>query len=257
MSSQIPHAMPAAERLRRAGSFGAVASEYERGRPGYPSKAIDWILGAEPLDVLDLGAGTGKLTEALLAAGHRVIAVEPLTEMRVLLQSRLPGAEVMAGRAEQLPLDGESVDGVVVGAAFHWFDQEQALAEIRRVLRPPGVLALLGNAFDSSVDWQAELRQILGSPTLGRAGHWPDPERLLRDYSELEEREFEHSQPITLARLRDYASSRSSFATLEPPERESRLAEIDRLWARRPELGDAREVTLRWIARVGRCRGLR
>jgi hypothetical protein len=118
------------------------------------------------------------------------------------------------------------------------------------------VLGLLGNSFDTSVRWQAELREILGPATLGRRGHWPDPERLLELFAEVEDRQFAHSQPVTLARLRDYASSRSGFATLAPEERERRLREIDRLWARTPEL-EGGEGTLRWIARVERCRDLR
>jgi SAM-dependent methyltransferase len=249
--------MPPAERLRRARSFGAVAGEYERGRPGYPPEAIAWILGEEPLDTLDVGAGTGKLSAAVLAAGHRVVAVEPLAEMREALTSAVPGARVIAGSAEQLPLDAASVDAVVVGAAFHWFDAERALAEIVRVLRPPGTLALLGNSFDTTVPWQAELRKILGPATLGRPGHWPDPDRLLADFEYAEEREFRHSQPIDLPRLRDYASSRSSFAVLPAAEREQRLAAVDALWNRTPDLAPDRTPELRWITRARRCRVLR
>ena len=95
-----------------------MANEYDRGRPGYPPEAIEWLLGVESLDVLDLGAGTGKLTGALLDAGHRVIAVEPLAEMRAILTSSLPAARALAGTAERLPLADDSVDAVTVGAAF-------------------------------------------------------------------------------------------------------------------------------------------
>ncbi len=245
--------MPRAERIRRARSFAGVAAEYDRGRPGYPPEAIDWILGVEPLDVLDLGAGTGKLTEGL-AVRHRVFAVEPLAEMRELLARRLPDVRVLEGSAEAVPLAALSVDAVVVGAAFHWFDHERALAEILRVLRRPGVLGLLGNSFDTSVPWEAELRAILGPAALGRRGHWPDPERLLELFAEVEDREYAHSQPVTRARLQDYASSRSGFATLAPALREQRLQEIDRLWARTPELEGAVQAPLRWITRARRCR---
>jgi SAM-dependent methyltransferase len=248
--------MSAAERSRRARSFASVTEEYERGRPGYPPEAISWILGAEPIDVLDIGAGTGKLTE-VLAAGHRAIAVEPLAEMRTLLESRLPTVRVLPGTAESLPLPGASIDAVVVAAAFHWFDHEKALAEIARVLRPPGVLALLGNSFDMSLGWQVELRRILGPGALGRPGHWPDPDRLRQDFTEVEDREFTHTQPMTLARLRDYASSRSGYAVLPEQERERRLEEIDRLWARTPELSEGNQAEVRWITRVRRCRHLR
>src|ERR1700690_250709 len=137
-----------ATRSQRARSFGRVAAEYERGRPGYPPEAIEWLLGDPPLEVLDLGAGTGKLTQALLAAGHRVSAVEPLDEMRAILSSQLPAARALAGSAEQLPLADASMDAVAVGSAFHWFDEGAALAEISRVLRPAGVLGHLGDSFD-------------------------------------------------------------------------------------------------------------
>src|SRR5271165_4764136 len=105
----------AASRAQRASSFARVADEYERGRPGYPREAIEWLLGADALEVLDLGAGTGKLTGALLDAGHRVIAVEPLAEMRAILTSTLPAARALAGTAERLPLQDASVDAVTVG----------------------------------------------------------------------------------------------------------------------------------------------
>ena len=160
----------AAERERRARSFGAVAKEYERGRPSYPRAAIDWVLGERPLTVLDLGAGTGKLSAAVLAGGHDVIAVEPLAEMREVLRATLPQLHTLDGRAEHLPLASDSVDAVVVGAAFHWFEQAPALAEIGRVLRAPGILGLLGNAFDTSLAWAAALREILGAPAIEQTG---------------------------------------------------------------------------------------
>jgi SAM-dependent methyltransferase len=249
--------MPPAERDRRARSFAAVAAEYQRGRPGYPREAIAWILGDRSLEVLDVGAGTGKLTEALIAAGHRAIAVEPLEAMRTLLESAVPAARVLEGSAEALPLADASVDVVVVGAAFHWFDHEKALGEIARVLRPPGVLAMLGNSFDTSLQWQAELREILGPATLGRPGHWPESELIHHRFREVDDREFRHSQPVTLGQLRDYATSRSGFAVLSARTREARLEEIDRLWARTPALTGTPEAALRWITVVRRCRGLR
>ncbi|HEX3511148.1 MAG TPA: methyltransferase domain-containing protein [Solirubrobacteraceae bacterium] len=248
--------MPPAERALRARSFGSVAAEYARGRPGYPAELVEWALGPEPLDVLDVGAGTGKLTEAV-AARHRVVAIEPLAQMRALLEERLPDVRVVEGSAEELPVAGESVDAVVVGAAFHWFDHEQALAEIARVLRGPSVLVLVGNSFDTSVEWQAELREILGSATLGRPGHWPEPERLARTFAEVDDRDFPHVQQITLAQLRDYASSRSSFAVLPEQVRAERLAEIDALWRRTPALSEAGAAEIRWVARARRCRRLR
>jgi ubiquinone/menaquinone biosynthesis C-methylase UbiE len=240
-----------------ASSFARVAEEYERGRPGYPGEAIQWLLGHGPLDVLDLGAGTGKLTAALLEAGHRVIAVEPLAEMRAILTATLPQAQALEGTAERLPLDDASVDAVAVGAAFHWFDHEAAQAEIARVLRAPSVLGLLGNGFDISTPWVARVREILGPPALERPGHWPSGEELGRRFAEVEEREFPHQQRIDRAGLRDLAVSRSRIAMMSTSERESVLAELDRLWESEPELSGRTEAMLPWRTRVRRCRRLR
>ena len=182
-----------------------MAGEYERGRPGYPREAIDWLLGSDPLDVLDVGAGTGKLTYALSHAGHRVIAVEPLGEMRELLSARLPAVRALAGSAERLPLEDASVDAVTVGAAFHWFDQGAALAEVARVLRPGGVLGLLGNAFDPSQPWVARVREILGPPAIERRGHWPSVVDLEERFAAVADREFPHEQCIDREVLRDLA----------------------------------------------------
>ncbi len=249
--------MPAPERERRARSFGAVAQEYQRGRPSYPRAAIEWALGERSLTVLDLGAGTGKLSAAVLDAGHTVIALEPLAEMREILRATLAQVQTLDGRAEDLPLADGSVDAVVAGAAFHWFEQGPALAEIGRVLRKPGVLGLLGNSFDTSLPWVAELRRILGRPAIERPRHWPPIETLRGQFSEVEERRFPHTQQVDLARLRDLAVSRSSLAIQDPDGRELTLGKVDELWERHPELAGRREVSLRWLARVRRCRTLR
>ncbi len=124
------------EVVERARSFALVAEEYERGRPGYPAAAIRWLLGDRPLVVADLGAGTGKLSAAVVGEGHRVIAVEPLAEMRTVLEDRVPQADVRAGTAERTGLPDASVDAVVAGAAFHWFDRSRAFPEIARILPP-------------------------------------------------------------------------------------------------------------------------
>jgi len=257
MSCRAQAGVSASTRAERASSFAGVAREYERGRPGYPREAIEWLLGAEPLDVLDLGAGTGKLTGALLDAGHRVTAVEPLVEMRQILTSSWPQARVLAGSAERLPLADASVDAVTVGAAFHWFDQRAAQSEIVRVLRPPGVLGLLGNAFDASVQWVARVREILGPPAIERPGHWPSADDLGTDFAEIEDREFAHEQRVDRARLRDLASSRSSLAMMPAAQRERVLVDLDRLWEHEPELRGHTDVLLPWRAHTRRARGLR
>ena len=199
-----------AEKDARARSFGAVAATYDRGRPGWPAEAIEWVLGAEPLDVLDLGAGTGKLTEALLAAGHRVTALEPSAGMREVLVDRLAAmtsdATVVDGKAEELPFGDDSFDAVVAGSAFHWFDREPTLDEIARVLRPPGVFGLFGNRYDTSIDWQRRLRKISSAGMIYRAGHWPSQDDLRERFGEVEDRSIAHR--MTLPRF----SPRSSRA---------------------------------------------
>jgi ubiquinone/menaquinone biosynthesis C-methylase UbiE len=254
--SQDSHG-PAPCESDRASAFGRVAEEYERGRPGYPRAAIDWALGAELIDVLDIGAGTGKLTAAVLDAGHRTIAVEPLAEMRAILTTRLPEARALAGTAEQLPLREDIVDAVVVGAAFHWFEQSVAQLEIARVLRPPGVLVLLGNGFDVSVPWAARLREILGPPAMELRGHWPSVEDLSERFADVQDREFPHQQLVERASLRDLAVSRSAVALMAPAERNALLGSIDRLWEEETELAGRTHALLPWITRVRRCTGLR
>ena len=257
MTGQLDRSVPTEPtRAERARSFARVAGEYERGRPGYPPGAVAWLLGARPLEVLDLGAGTGKLTAALLDAGHRVTAVEPLAEMREVLARGQPRARTLEGTAEQLPLADASVDAVAVGAAFHWFDHAAALQEVARVLRPGGVLGLIGNGFDASVRWVAKLREILGTPPLRRPGHWPSAELLGAYFEHVEDREFAHRQRIDRGGLRDLASSRSSLAVLPASERERVLTRLDSLWELEPALSGRREVTLPWRANVRRCKPL-
>lgn len=166
----------------RARSFGAVATAYAAHRPGYPQTAVDWAL--EPVagwNLLDLGAGTGKLTAALLARpGGRVTAVEPDPAMLHELRTRFPIVDAREGSAEEIPLPAASVDGVLVGAAWHWFDHGRAHPEIARVLRPGGVLAALWNNDDASVEWVAGYhraadvgRPVPGVPAAGGASAFP------------------------------------------------------------------------------------
>jgi ubiquinone/menaquinone biosynthesis C-methylase UbiE len=248
-----------ADMATRANSFGAVAATYDRGRPGWPTEAIGWLLGTEPLDVLDLGAGTGKLTAALLAAGHRVTALEPSAGMREVLAERVgddSGVTVIDGRAEEIPLADGSVDAVVAGSAFHWFDREPTLDEIGRVLRPPGVFGLLGNRYDTSIDWQRRLRRISSAGAIYRAGHWPPQDELRERFAEVEDRSIAHRMEVDPATVRDYLASLSWVATMADAEREAHLAAIDKFWANEPELRGRDSATLTWRSDVRRSRGV-
>lgn len=145
--------------------FSRAAEEYERGRPAYPAAAIDWLsarLGLGPgRTVLDVGAGTGKLTRSLGPSGAALVAVEPVSEMRSVLEREAPGVRALAGRAEEIPLPDASVDAVAAGQAFHWFDGPRALAEFHRVLRPAGRLGLIWNRRDSQQPLHRAIDEII------------------------------------------------------------------------------------------------
>ncbi|HJX44034.1 MAG TPA: methyltransferase domain-containing protein, partial [Geodermatophilus sp.] len=147
----------------RRTSFGSVAADYAALRPGYPSDVVAFLLGDRPLRVLDLGAGTGLLTGVLLAAGHEVVAVDPSAEMLAQLRERHPDVPADVGGAEAVPLPDHSVDAVVAGQAAHWFDPGPAAAELRRVLRPGGVVGLVWNTRDETVPWVAALGEALAA----------------------------------------------------------------------------------------------
>jgi SAM-dependent methyltransferase len=144
----VPRDPAGARVIERARSFDRVADVYEQTRAGYPPAVLDALPLPDDASVLDLGAGTGKLTRVLAARYRDVVAVEPLQNMRAVLERVVPGVPALPGSAERIPLDDASVDGVFVAQAFHWFDKPRALPEIARVLRPRGVFAIVWNGPD-------------------------------------------------------------------------------------------------------------
>jgi SAM-dependent methyltransferase len=216
-------------RAERAASFARVADAYERARPGYPADAVLWLAGETPCDVVDLGAGTGKLTRSLAALGHHVIAVEPLAEMLDHLRVAVPGATAVVGSAESMPLPDGSVDVVACAQAFHWFDQEPALAEIARVLRPDGRIALVWNVRDERVPWVSELSDaMVGRTGVDRGAAAPIEQSGL--YGPVEHATFEHTQTVDRDALRALVLSRSYCAVLPEEERAPILGRVDRLF---------------------------
>jgi SAM-dependent methyltransferase len=210
-------------------AFAEVAGAYERARPTYPGEAVRWLLGDEPRDVADLGAGTGKLTRVLVALGHRVTAVEPLDAMRAQLEEAVPGVAVVSGNAESLPLEDASVDAVACAQSFHWFDHAVALPEIARVLRPGGRLALVWNSRDDRVDWVGQLSEIIGNETVAE---W-DVQGPIREsglFEPVETAEFRLEQTLDRETLLDLVLSRSYCAKLSEADREPVLAEVAKLY---------------------------
>jgi SAM-dependent methyltransferase len=210
-------------------SFAAVADAYERARPGYPEDAIRWLVGDAPADVVDLGAGTGKLTRGLAALGHRVTAVEPLAEMRAELGTAVPGIRALEGSAEAIPLPDGAADVVTCAQSFHWFEYAAALPEITRVLRPDGVLALVWNSRDDRDPWMERLSAIIGNETVQDE----DVEEPLREsglFGPVERAQFSFAQTLDRGGLVDLVLSRSYCAKLPPADREPILAEVGRLY---------------------------
>jgi SAM-dependent methyltransferase len=225
--------MDAETRARRAASFGDVADAYERARPGYPDDAVRWLAGAPPRDVLDLGAGTGKLTRSLVAAGHRVTAVEPLPAMREQLVRTVPGAEVREGAAERIGVADASFDVVTVAQAFHWFDHDLALPEIARVLRPGGELAVVWNMRDEGVPWVAELGVLMGGSTVGEVRLAESAIAASGRFGPVEQATFSYEQRLDEAALRDLVLSRSWCAVGSVEERRESLDRVSALFRTR------------------------
>jgi SAM-dependent methyltransferase len=210
-------------------AFSQVAGAYERGRPGYPDDAVRWLAGYEPCDVVDLGAGTGKLTRALVGLGHRVTAVEPLDEMRGELEAVLPDVRAVDGKAEAMPLPDGYADVVTSAQAFHWFDHDDALPEIARVLRPGGRIALVWNSRDDRDPWMARLSALIGNESVEESDVVPilDTSGL---FGRVETASFAFEQTLDRDGLLDLVLSRSYLAKLPAADRQPVLDAVGALY---------------------------
>ena len=254
------------EWARRGSSFGAVAGAYAEHRPDYPAEAVRWCvapLGRDvaALRVLDLGAGTGKLTALLARLGADVTAVEPDESMLTELRSRLPSVRALHGPAEEIPLPDGSVDAVLCGQSMHWFDLARAVPEIARVLTGGGVVGAMWNSDDDRVTWVAGLRDVAESaaaPTLssrrGEAAHF-GPEQFGELFLPVERAEFKNAQLRTAESLIATMATHSQVLVMPAAERDRLLGQIRGYLASRPETAEGEfelpmvTTTLRMVKR--------
>lgn len=228
---------------QRSLSFGSEAAAYERGRPSYPPEAIDWLLPEGAHDVLDLGAGTGKLTTRLVERGLDVVAVDPIPEMLELLSSSLPDTPALLGTAEEIPLADNSVDAVLVAQAWHWFDPERAVKEVSRVLRPGGRLGLVWNTRDERSGWVKDLGRIIGPE------HDPfnNEVALAEPFGEPERHQVEWTSYLTPQALIDLVASRSYCITSPEQVRKKTLGQVRELLATHPALANSTGLALPYV----------
>ncbi|RYC10585.1 class I SAM-dependent methyltransferase [Nocardioides zhouii] len=226
MSDELPETPATVDRAR---SFGAVAEAYDRGRPAYPAEAVAWLTGGEAKVVLELGAGTGKLTRQLVDAGHAVFATDPDEAMLEVLRERVPEVSARTATAEDIPANDRSVDVVVVAQAFHWFDHEVALPEIARVLKPGGHVALVWNSRDERIPWVRKMGDLLGRQDLDTSS----AQQLVQSdlFGFMEETTFKHWQEVNRETVIDLARSRSSFAMMDDAGQHEHLDEVRAFYA--------------------------
>lgn len=241
-----------------AASFDRVADAYDRGRPEYPSEAIQLLVEGLELrpgrQVLDLAAGTGKLTRSLLPTGVDMVAVEPSAGMRATFERLTPRVKILDGTAEAIPLPSASVDAVVVGQAFHWFRADEALKEIGRVLRPAGGLGLVWNRRDEAVPWVAQLTRILDARDPGvprtREEEWKGAFDRNEDFAPMTHHRVVHRQRLTRAAMEDRVASVSFIAALGRSEQAKVTAEVDRLLDSDPATAGRAEIVLPYVTDV-------
>jgi SAM-dependent methyltransferase len=226
---------------KQAASFDQAADVYEKSRPEYPDAAVDWLVPDGASTVLDLGAGTGKLTRALAARGLEVFAVDPAPNMLEQLRAAVPNASISVGTAEDIPLADASVDAVLVGQAWHWVDQDAALPQVARVLRPGGTLGLIWNVRDESVPWVAKLGVVMHGSEAESFVAGGDIQR--GPFGEVESAVFEWSREIDREGLLDLVRSRSYFITATAEEQAAMLSGVDELLDTDPALANAD----RWV----------
>jgi SAM-dependent methyltransferase len=245
-----------------ARGFATAGEAYEKGRPDYPPAAVQRLtraLGLGPgTRVLDLGAGTGKLTRRLAASGARVVAVEPVATMRRAFARALPEVPLAGGAAEALPLRAGAVDAAAVGTAFHWFDGPAALAELHRVLRPGGRLGLVWLARDETVDWVAELVRLVdgykrGAPPRYTDGAWRGAFQTTALFTPLLTVQVPFTQAADRATALARVASTSFVGALPPAERQEVLQRVGIFLDTHPATRDEEDLQIPYRADVYWC----
>jgi SAM-dependent methyltransferase len=235
----------------RAASFGAAADAYERARPSYPEAAVDWILPPDARRVLDLGAGTGKLTRHLVARGLEVVAVEPSAGMRAQLTQGLPNVPVLPGSAEAIPLDDASVDLVVCGQAWHWFDPARAVREVARVLKPGGQLGLIWNIRDRRDGWMDAFSGL--EPPHDNSEDDSENPRVGPPFGPVERFDLPWRQSTNPDALIDLLASRSYVIVLPDAERAALMARVRRFLETDPATAGKAEISVPYVTRCSRA----
>lgn len=217
-----------------AASFDGAAELYERARPSYPDAAIDWLLPADARVVLDLGAGTGKLTRAIVDRRLECFAVDPSARMLEQLRMAVPRAHAIQGTGESIPLHDAAVDAVVVAQAWHWMDPVPATREVARVLRPAGTLGLVWNMRDERVDWVARLGEIIHDGPSSEL--MDDPPRLGSPFGPTEQTVIDWVHELSRREVFDLIASRSHFITRTEPEQRVIVDNVTRLLDTLPDM---------------------
>lgn len=234
-----------------AASFDRAADVYERSRPSYPAEAVDWLLPSNARTVLDLGAGTGKLTRELVARGLETIAVDPSPKMLAQLTSISPQVRALEGTGESIPLPDASVDAVIAAQAWHWMDPDAAALEVARVLTPGGRLGLVWNVRDDREPWIARLGEIINDgPSAELLEH---PPRVGAPFGQLESTVIDWSMQLSRQQLHELVASRSFFITQPEAEQRWVLGTIDRLLDTEPATSGLEQLTVPYRTLCFRC----
>lgn len=242
--------------------FENGAEYYQNGRPGYPKESIDFIIKYFDLNsesaCVDLGAGTGKLTKALVDRGLVPVAIEPVPGMQRIFRETLPQIECLSGLAEKIPLENNSQDIVFVAQAFHWFQGKEALAEIARILRPNGYLVLMWNTRDESVEWVSELTKIIdpvqGTAPRYKSGQWLKAFQGNSGFSPLQKKEFSHVQKGEPGLVVDRVASVSFISALDEDPRLKVMNQVKTLLKTHPQTKGKETISFPYKTDLFWCR---